>query len=141
MSGKKEEEKIHCDCYVEASQAENACPPIRNVTHPLRYYEFSQDEMKALEECDKESFYRRCLPFSTLFASLTAAAIKLGFLRRNPHFGAVPKLLVAIFLGYVAGRVQYAEECEAHLRELPEQSPLGKLMRRYYAEKHPPPKK
>ncbi|XP_013189268.1 OCIA domain-containing protein 1 [Amyelois transitella] len=106
-----------------------------------RYYEFSQDEMKALEECDKESFYRRCLPFSTLFATLTAAAIKLGFLRGNPHFGAVPKVMVAAFLGYVSGRVAYVQQCEARLRELPEDSPLGRLMRRYHAERNPPPKK
>lgn len=43
-----------------------------------RYYEFTQDEMKALEECDRESFYRRCVPFSTAFATATYAAIKTG---------------------------------------------------------------
>lgn len=43
-----------------------------------RYYEFTHDEIKALEECDKESFYQRCLPFSTLFATATYAAMKYG---------------------------------------------------------------
>lgn len=43
-----------------------------------RYYEFTQEELKALEQCDKESFYLRCLPMSTGFAALTYGAIRLG---------------------------------------------------------------
>ncbi|CAG4984580.1 unnamed protein product [Parnassius apollo] len=58
-----------------------------------RYYEFTPEEIKALEECDKESFYQRCLPFSTLFATMTYAAIRTGLfseimneLNRNTTF-------------------------------------------------------
>ncbi|CAG4978066.1 unnamed protein product [Colias eurytheme] len=140
MSGanKNEKKEEDCSCYAE-SRKKNTCPPVRNVTHPLRYYEFSQDEIKALEECDKESFYQRCLPFSTLFATLTYAAIKYGFMSRNPHFGAVPKVVVAALVGHCYGRLSYIPDCEVKLRKLPANSHLGNVMRKYYLENNPPP--
>ncbi|XP_075990552.1 OCIA domain-containing protein 1-like [Anticarsia gemmatalis] len=137
----KEEEKENCNCYAD-SRTKKACPPVRNVTHPLRYYEFTQEEMKALEECDKESFYQRCLPFSTIFATVTYAAIRYGTLKKNIHFGAVPKLMFAVFLGYVCGRISYLSHCDEKLRQLPDKTgKLGALMRQYHAEKFPPPPK
>ncbi|VVC86316.1 OCIA domain-containing protein 1-like [Leptidea sinapis] len=132
MSGKKHEDK---PC------TEDLCPPTRNVTHPLRYYEFTNEELKALEECDQESFYQRCVPLSTLFATATYAAVKYGVLKRNPHFGAVPKVLTAILLGHIFGRMSYLSSCELKLRELPPNSHLGKVMRNYYQERYPPPPK
>ncbi|KAJ0183594.1 hypothetical protein K1T71_000017 [Dendrolimus kikuchii] len=141
MSGKKDgkdKKEEDCDCYAE-SRTKKACPPVRNVTHPLRYYEFTQEELRALEECDKESFYQRCLPFSTLFATLTYAAIKYGHLSRNPHFGAVPKVLASAICGYCLGRASYIATCDKKLRKLPASSHLGNVMRQYHLEKYPPP--
>ncbi|XP_026759444.3 OCIA domain-containing protein 1-like [Galleria mellonella] len=142
MNGKdkKVEKKdgVDCKCYAE-SHTTKACPPIRNVTHPLRYYEFTQDEIKALEQCDKESFYQRCLPFSTLFATVTYAAIKFGCLKRNSHFGVYPKLLMAAWMGYLYGRISYTAECDAKLRQLPASSHLGNVMRKYHIECDPSP--
>ncbi|XP_026333128.1 OCIA domain-containing protein 1-like [Hyposmocoma kahamanoa] len=135
----KSAEEDNCECFTRASN--KPCPPIRNVTHPLRYYEFTQDELKALEECDKESFYQRCLPFSTLFASLTYAAIKFGFTKRDPNFGVVPKVMLSALLGHVYGRLTYIAECDEKLRKkLPGSSHLGRTMQNYYNERNPPPK-
>lgn len=53
-------------------------PPHTSLVLFQRYYEFTQEEMKALEECDRESFYQRCMPLSTLFATVTYAAIRCG---------------------------------------------------------------
>ncbi|CAH0716699.1 unnamed protein product, partial [Brenthis ino] len=142
------------------------CPPIKNVTHPLvgtlsfamkikflaesqdnlyeqfakliRFYEFTPEEMKALEECDKESFYQRCLPFSTVFAALTYVGVKNGFLKRSPHFGAVPKVLFAAFIGHIYGRLSYIPNCEIKLRHLPDNSHLGNVMRKYHLENNSP---
>ncbi|KAM3969015.1 OCIA domain-containing protein 1-like [Aphomia sociella] len=136
---KKEEKEVDCGCYA-ASHTTKACPPIRNVTHPLRYYEFTQDEIKALEKCDKESFYQRCLPFSTLFATVTYAAIKYGYLKRNPHFGVFPKVLIAAWVGYMYGRLSYTAKCDEKLRLLPASSYLGNVMRKHHMQYNTTPK-
>ncbi|KAI8430474.1 hypothetical protein MSG28_000735 [Choristoneura fumiferana] len=126
----------NCNCYSKSRS--KTCPPVLNITHPLRYYEFTQDEIKALEECDKESFYHRCLPFSTLFASVTYAAIRWGFLKRNPHFGPYPKLLLAVLFGHFYGRYHFIPDCDRKLRKLPANSHLGNVMRKYHCEKNTP---
>ncbi|CAG9782186.1 unnamed protein product [Diatraea saccharalis] len=131
------EKKDDCSCYA-ASRNKKACPPLRNITHPLRYYEFTQDEIRALEECDKESFYRRCLPFSTLLGTATYAAVKNGYLKRNPNFGVVPKVLTAALVGHVLGRVAYSPYCDQRLRKLPANSKLGELMRQYHKQNECP---
>ncbi|XP_013162389.1 PREDICTED: OCIA domain-containing protein 1 isoform X1 [Papilio xuthus] len=125
-TGKKEDEE-DCSCYAE-SHSKKTCPPVHNVTHPLRYYEFTQEEIKALEECDKESFYHRCLPFSTLFATLTYAAIRNGHLRPNPRFGAFPKVTLAVVMGYFIGKLSYQQACAEKLMALPG-SYIGQILR------------
>ncbi|KAJ8737439.1 hypothetical protein PYW08_000034 [Mythimna loreyi] len=141
MSGSKKNESKEesCSCYAE-SRTKESCAPIRNVTHPLRYYEFTQEEMKALEECDRESFYGRCLPFSAILASLTYAAIKNDILRTHQHFGPVPKMMAAAIVGYVLGRLSYQGRYDERLRELPPNSHLGNVLRKYHAANNPPPK-
>ncbi|PZC74722.1 hypothetical protein B5X24_HaOG207299 [Helicoverpa armigera] len=132
MSGTNAAEQ-DCECFAE-SRTKKACPTPRNVTHPLRYYEFTQEEMRALEECDRESFFQRCVPFSALLATITYAAIKNESLRTNPHFGAAPKIITAILAGYVLGRLSYLNSCDQKLRALPANSHLGNVMRKYYAD-------
>ncbi|CAH2228541.1 jg26539 [Pararge aegeria aegeria] len=134
-------EKREVICKADETELKWTCPPIRNITHPLRYYELTPDEMKALEECDKESFYQRCLPFSTLFSALTYAGIRLGRLRSHPHFGVYPKVMLAALLGHCFGRLSYIPECDAKLRELPDNSHLGNTMRKYFNDANPPKKK
>ncbi|XP_050360454.1 OCIA domain-containing protein 1 isoform X1 [Nymphalis io] len=115
------------ECNDEA-QAKWSCPPIKNVTHPLRYYEFTQEEIKALEECDKESFYQRCLPFSTFFAAITYAGVKNGTLKPNPRFGAIPKVTLAVIVGYFLGKLSYQRACAEKLMAIPN-SYIGQLLR------------
>ncbi|CAF4743185.1 unnamed protein product [Pieris macdunnoughi] len=126
-SNKNEKKEEDCSCYAE-SRTKKTCPPVRNVTHPLRYYEFSPDELKALEECDKESFYQRCLPFSTLFATVTYAAVKYGHFKPNPRFGAFPKVTLAVIVGYFLGKLSYQQACAEKLMALPG-SYIGQLLR------------
>ncbi|CAG9138218.1 unnamed protein product [Plutella xylostella] len=128
-----------CKCYADARKS-SACPPIKNVTHPLRYYEFTPEELKALEECDRESFYRRCLPLSTTLATATYIAVKKGVLKRNPHFGAVPKVTFAFLAGHVIGRLSSIGRCDERLRKkLPDDSYLGNVLREYHKKANPPP--
>ncbi|KAJ8737262.1 hypothetical protein PYW07_000533 [Mythimna separata] len=126
--GKKHEKKEEsCMCFAEARTSET-CGGLRNITHPLRYYEFTQEEMKALEECDRESFYGRCLPFSAILASLTYAAIKNGNLKPNPRFGPFPKVTLAVMVGYFLGKLSYQQACAEKLMALPG-SYIGQLLR------------
>lgn len=41
---------------------------------------FSSEDIRILQECNKESFYNRCLPLSGLFGFATYSAIKSGLL-------------------------------------------------------------
>ncbi|KAJ2954565.1 hypothetical protein O0L34_g2852 [Tuta absoluta] len=126
-----------CICYARGKQSPECPPTCLNITHPLRYYEFTQDEIRVLEECDRESFYRRCLPFSTLFAGLTYAAIKYDILKRNPHFGVWPKVLTAILVGHLCGRVSYIPTCEKKIRhDLPKESCLAMTMCEYHKKRN-----
>ncbi|XP_063372609.1 OCIA domain-containing protein 1 isoform X1 [Cydia amplana] len=118
--------RVECDAIKPSFDGCN--PPVKNITHPLRYYEFTRDEIKALEECDKESFYRRCLPFSTLFATATYAAVKYGYFKPNPRFGAIPKISFAVLVGYFVGKLSYQEACAEKLMALPG-SYIGQLLR------------
>ncbi|XP_048004408.1 OCIA domain-containing protein 1 isoform X1 [Leguminivora glycinivorella] len=132
MSEKNEENdpskrgRVECDNI--KSPLSECAPPVKNITHPLRYYEFTRDEIKALEECDKESFYRRCLPYSTLLATATYAAVKYGYLKPNPRFGAIPKISFAVLVGYFVGKLSYQEACAEKLMALPG-SYIGQLLR------------
>lgn len=122
-ANKKGNEKDECD-----DEPKWKCPPAKNVTHPLRYYEFTPEEMKALEECDKESFYQRCLPFSSVFAALTYAGVKNGTFKANPRFGAIPKVTLAVIVGYFLGKMSYQQVCAEKLMALPN-SYIGQLLR------------
>ncbi|CAG9558042.1 unnamed protein product [Danaus chrysippus] len=112
----------------DKSDGKWTCPEARNVTHPLRYYEFSPDEIKALEECDRESFYQRCVPFSSVFAAATYGCVKNGYLKPNPRFGAVPKVAFAVIVGYFVGKLSYQRACAEKLMALPG-SYIGQLLR------------
>lgn len=66
----------------------------------------------------------------------------LGFMKRDPNFGVVPKTVLSALLGHIYGRLSYIGECDQKLREkLPPSSHLGQTMRKYFNEHNPPPKK
>lgn len=62
----------------------------------------------------------------------------LGFLKRSPHFGPVPKVIFAALVGHIYGRLSYIPNCEIKLRHLPDNSHLGNVMRKYHLENNPP---
>ena len=61
-------------------------------------------------------------------------------MRPNQHFGVVPKVVAAMCVGYVCGRVSYLGHYDTRLRELPPDSHLGNVMRKYHDDANPPPK-
>lgn len=51
----------------------------------------------------------------------------------------VPKVVTAALVGHVLGRLSSSADCDQRLRELPEDSRLGNLMRQYYEANNSPP--
>ncbi|XP_014247951.1 OCIA domain-containing protein 1 [Cimex lectularius] len=98
---------------------------------PFRY---SKEELRVLSECNKESFYSRCLPFSTILGVTTYYAVKTGKLNPSIKFGATPKVFGAVVIGYLLGKISYQRVCVEKLMALPD-SKLGSILRSKYAGK------
>ncbi|EDW01472.1 OCIA domain-containing protein 1 [Drosophila grimshawi] len=102
-------------------------PPPSN-QHPLADYNFSADELKALRECNQESFVQRSLPFGTGLGLLAYFGVKNGYLRGNGKYGAVPKVVLGVIMGYFVGKFSYQQKCAEKIMRLPN-SHLGELLR------------
>ncbi|CAB0014778.1 unnamed protein product [Nesidiocoris tenuis] len=98
---------------------------------PVRHgppVKFSNEELRVLQQCNRESFYQRSLPFSTLFGVATYWAVKSGRLLPNPRYGAVPKVAAAVTAGYLIGKISYQSICAEKLMALPD-SRVGQILR------------
>uniref|UniRef100_A0A069DQB5 Putative ocia domain-containing protein 1 n=1 Tax=Panstrongylus megistus TaxID=65343 RepID=A0A069DQB5_9HEMI len=102
---------------------------------PPTPYKFSHEELRVLEQCNKESFYQRCIPLSTILGISTYYGVKTGSLLPNPRFGATPKVFGAIVVGYLLGKLSYQGKCAEKLMALPN-SRLGAMLRNKRAGKH-----
>ncbi|XP_057668533.1 OCIA domain-containing protein 1-like [Diorhabda carinulata] len=91
-------------------------------------YQFTPDELRVLKECNKESFYQRCIPISTILGGVAYYAVKTGYLRGNPRFGATPKVIVGAIVGYFIGKFSYQSKCAEKLMQLPH-SQIGEMLR------------
>jgi len=91
-------------------------------------YQFSPEELRVLRECNRDSFYQRCVPFGTLGGVATYLAIKSGYLRPNAAYGAAPKVVVAVIVGYFFGKFSYQKKCAERLMQLPN-SQIGEMLR------------
>ncbi|XP_037714658.1 OCIA domain-containing protein 1 [Drosophila subpulchrella] len=102
-------------------------PPQHN-PHPLADYQFSAEEVKALRECNTESFFQRSLPFGTGLGLLAYFGVKNGYLQGHGKYGAVPKVVMGVILGYFVGKFSYQQKCAEKIMRLPN-SHLGELLR------------
>lgn len=95
---------------------------------PSAHYRFNLEELRVLRQCNKESFYQRSLPLSTVLSIGTYYAVKNGFMKPNPNYGAIPKMAVAGIVGYFLGKFSYQSKCAEKLMQLPN-SPIGEMLR------------
>ncbi|KAJ0183593.1 hypothetical protein K1T71_000016 [Dendrolimus kikuchii] len=102
-------------------------PPPSGPTIPAQY-RFSQDELRVLGECNRESFFQRSLPLGTGLGLATLAAVQRGHFKPNPRFGAFPKVTLAVVVGYFIGKLSYQQACAEKLMALPG-SYIGQLLR------------
>ncbi|KAG8226481.1 hypothetical protein J437_LFUL007363 [Ladona fulva] len=91
-------------------------------------YRFSEDELRVLRECNRESFYMRSLPFSSLFGLGAYYGVNAGFLKRNARYGATPKVVIGVILGYFLGKISYQGKCAEKIMQLPN-SKLAEILR------------
>ncbi|CAG0881558.1 unnamed protein product [Darwinula stevensoni] len=103
---------------------------------PRLQLELSREELRALQECNRESFWYRSVPIASLLAASTHYLVKLGYLAPNPRFGTVPKVLGSTFMGYFIGKLSYRTKCEEKILQLPN-SKLADAIRQRNAGKNP----
>lgn len=84
--------------------------------------------MRVLQECNRESFYQRCLPFSTILGVGTFMGVKSGFFQPSAKFGPTPKVLGAVVIGYFLGKISYQAKCAEKLMAVPD-SKIGAMLR------------
>lgn len=92
-------------------------------------YKFSPEEMRVLQRCNRESFYQRSLPLSTLFSLGTYWCVKSGYLKPHPQWGATWKMVGASIVGYFIGKISYQQRCAEYFMALPE-SQVGEMLRK-----------
>lgn len=106
-------------------------PEPRRAVSPGRnrqQYTLSADEMRVLKECNKESFFKRCLPLSAFLASSTYLGVKNGYLKPSVKYGATPKVIISVVIGYFIGKFSYQSKCAEKLMQLPN-SQIGEMLR------------
>ncbi|XP_017300076.1 OCIA domain-containing protein 1-like [Diaphorina citri] len=100
----------------------------RNTPLDAGPYKFSPEEMRVLNECNRESFFKRCLPFSSLLGFGTYYGVRIGYFKGHPKFGSIPKVAAAVFVGYFVGKFSYQWKCAQKMMEVPN-SKLGQILR------------
>ncbi|KOB73044.1 OCIA domain containing protein 2, partial [Operophtera brumata] len=110
------------------SSGPGAAAPQSSPGASMAQYKFSPDEMRVLQECNRESFFSRSLPFGTALGLTAGAAVKQGYLKPNSRFGALPKVTLAVIVGYFLGKLSYQQACADKLMALPG-SYIGQLLR------------
>uniref|UniRef100_A0A8D9BNB4 OCIA domain-containing protein 1 n=1 Tax=Cacopsylla melanoneura TaxID=428564 RepID=A0A8D9BNB4_9HEMI len=91
-------------------------------------YKFSPEEMRVLNECNREAFFKRCLPLGSLLGFGTYYGIRIGYFKGHPKFGSVPKVAAAVCVGYFVGKFSYQWKCAQKMMEVPN-SRLGQMLR------------
>jgi len=80
----------------------------------------SKDEQRILAECRSEAYWYRSLPLSVMVGSGALYAVKTGLISASQRWGPWPKVVIGVCVGYIAGKVSYANVCkEKFLREAP----------------------
>lgn len=98
------------------------------VQHPLANYQFSNEELRVLKECERESFFQRSMPLGTGLGVATYMAVQNGMLSASARFGAAPKCAIAVIVGYFIGKFSYQAECAEKIMQLPD-SKLAEMLR------------
>lgn len=102
----------------------------------LQNHALTPDELKVLQECNRESFMYRALPLGLGAAVAVQYGTKMGYLTPHPKYGPYIKMMGAGFVGWMVGKFSYRRQCEEKLMRLPN-SVIGEALRRKYGMASP----
>jgi len=89
----------------------------------------TSEEIAVLKECNRESFWFRCLPLGLTFIATTQVLIMRGVLKPHPRYGSLLKNMGAGLAGYLVGKVSYQGKCREKILRL-ENSALADSIRK-----------
>jgi len=89
----------------------------------------TREEIAVLKECNRESFWFRCLPLGLTFIATTQLLVMRGVLKPHPKYGALFKNMGAGLAGFFIGRISYQGKCREKILRL-ENSPLADTVRK-----------
>ncbi|XP_067663910.1 OCIA domain-containing protein 1-like [Haliotis asinina] len=79
---------------------------------PRVRHALTEEEQQVINECNRESFYYRCLPLSLSLMAGVQLLINRGVLARSPSYGIYPKHIGACVLGFILGKMSYFDQCK-----------------------------
>ncbi|XP_061386524.1 OCIA domain-containing protein 1-like [Musca vetustissima] len=96
---------------------------------------FTSEELRVLHECNQESFYQRALPLGLTFGGAAYLGVKNGLLKPNAKYGAIPKVVLGVIMGYFVGKWSYKQKCAEKLMALPD-SKIGEMIKQRKEQQH-----
>lgn len=110
---------------------------------PTQKLHLTPEELRVLDECNKESFFYRSVPLAAVAMAATQFAVHKGLLKPHPRWGSVLKLLGVGFASWFIGKFSYQSACEEKFLRL-KNSPVADMIRKRKGitpqpfEEHPP---
>ncbi|KAG8201589.1 hypothetical protein JTE90_011255 [Oedothorax gibbosus] len=91
--------------------------------------QLTPEEIRILRECNKESFYYRCLPLAVAGIASAFLGVRNGYLTGHPRWGPAGKMTGGAILGWFVGKFSYRSQCEEKFLKL-ENSAIGDAVRK-----------
>lgn len=75
-------------------------------------FQLSPEEKAVLQDCQSEAYWYRAMPLSLLLGGAVTYGVRTGKITPSPRFGAFPKTMGGVMVGYFLGKFSYANECK-----------------------------
>lgn len=102
--------------------------PEERVKLNLNRSDLSLEDLQIMKECNKESFWYRCVPFSMALIGSTQYLTYRGILKPHPRYGALFKNMAAGLGGFILGKISYLGNCQEKFLKS-ENSAFGQTLR------------
>jgi len=86
----------------------------------------TQEDLRLLRECNRESFYYRCLPFM----ALGATALRYYSTQKKQKPPGIGKYIMVLSLGWILGKISYRSVCEDKLATSSSTTPFIERLRK-----------